>query len=71
MRHVKESSGKQLNEGSAVAKPKPTNLNLSNMREIPSQVVDDPNSPRDQSLDQSGVPARSWKQSAWTTDDGM
>ena len=49
---------------SAVAKSKLMNLNLSSLRKIPPKDV------RDQSLDQSGVPTRSWKQSAWTTDDG-
>ena len=37
------------------------------MRKIPWQEVRDP---RNQSLDPSGVPVRSWKQSAWATDDG-
>ena len=44
-----------LKEGSAVATPKLVNLNLWSMRKIPSQGVS---------------PARSWKQSAWATDDG-
>ena len=39
------------------------NLNLSSMKKIPSQEVRDPKSPENQSLDQSGVPARSWNQS--------
>ena len=43
-----------LKEGSAVATPKLVNVNLSSMRKIPSQGVS---------------PARSWKQSAWATDD--
>ena len=34
-----------MKEVSAVAKPKPMNLNLSSMRKIPSQEVRDPNSP--------------------------
>ena len=58
---VQESNQK---EGSAGAKPKPMNLNLLSMRKIPSQEVTDPNRPGNQSLDQSGVPARIWKQSA-------
>ena len=66
-KRVQESN---LKEGSAVAKPKSMNLNLSSMRKIPSQEVRDPNSLGNQSLDQSGVPARSWNQSAWATDDG-
>ena len=61
---------RNLKEGSAVAKPKLMNWNFSSMRKIPSQEVRDPNSAGNQSLDQSGVPARSWKQSAWATGDG-
>ena len=60
-KRVQESN---LKEGSEVAKPKPVNLNFSSMRKILSQEVRDPNSPGNQSLDPSGVPARSWKQSA-------
>ena len=66
-KRVQESN---LKEGTAVAKPKPLTLNLSSMTKIPSQEVRDPNSLAKQTLDQSGVPARSWKQSAWATDDG-
>ena len=60
-----------VKEGSAVAKPKPMTLNLSSMRKILSQGVRAPHSPGNQSLDQSGVPTRSWKQSAWATDDAQ
>ena len=53
-----------LNEGSAVAKPKSMNLNLSSMRKVLSQEVRGPNCPENRSLDQHGVSARSWTQSA-------
>ena len=58
---VQESN---LKEGLAVAKPKPMNLNLLSMRKILSQQVTDPNSPGNQSLDQSRVLVRSGKQSS-------
>ena len=60
-KRVKESN---LKEGSAVAELKPMNLNLPSFRKVPSQEVSDPNSPGNQSLDQYGVSARSWEQSA-------
>ena len=53
----KRGQENNLKEGSAVAKPKPLNLNLSSMRKIPSREVRDPNSPVNQILDQSGQPA--------------
>ena len=40
-KRVQES---KMKEGSAVAKPKPMNLNLSSMRKIPSQEARDPHS---------------------------
>ena len=40
------------------------------MRKVPSPEVRDLNSPENQSLDQHGVPVRSWKQSARDTSDG-
>ena len=66
-KRVQESN---LKEGSAAAKPKAVNLNFSSMRTILSPDVRDPNCQRNHSLDQSGVPACSWKQSAWATDAG-
>ena len=52
-----------------MAKPKPMNLNLASFRKVHSQEARDPNSPGNQSLDQHGVSARSWKQTARTTNE--
>ena len=66
-KRVQESN---LKEGSAVAKSKLVNLNLSSMRKVPSQEVRDLDSWEYHSLDQHGVSARTWKQSARATNDG-
>ena len=66
-KRVQESN---LKEGSAVAKPKPMNLNFASFRKVPSQEVRDPNSPGNQCLNQHGVSARKWKQIVRATNEG-
>ena len=60
-KRIQEST---LKDGSAVAKPRPTNLvskNLLSVKKDSSQELSDQTSAVNQELDQSGVLVRSWK----------
>ena len=70
MRCVKENSGKQTERGIGSGKAKANEFEPLEHKDESFARGKRSKQPRESKLDLSGVPARSWKQTAWATDDG-